>query len=152
MWSLLVSLSGNPWLGTGFENFWQGSRLDRIWSEFTWRPNQAHNGFIELYLNIGWIGVGLACFVLYRGFKAAMQRLDTAPSIAPLLAGFFAVGVVYNFTEAALVRMMAPAWIMLLLAITRVPLRQELGVYSRARSRAEAAPAGIYAQSRAGRG
>ena len=152
MWALLFSLSGNPWLGTGFENFWQGPRLDKIWSVYSWRPNQAHNGFIETFLNIGWIGVGLTCFVLYRGYRAVMERLETSPSMGPLLAAFFAAGVVYNFTEAALLRMMAPAWIMLLLASTRVPLRQEMRARPGTQIRRAAMRPGRFALSRASRG
>src|SRR6266850_1226315 len=55
IWDLVLGLSGNPLFGTGFESFWLGPRLERIWSVIWWHPNEAHNGYIEVYLNLGWI-------------------------------------------------------------------------------------------------
>lgn len=52
IWDLALSLSGNPLFGTEFESFWLGPRLDKIWSVY-WRITEAHNGYLEVYLNLG---------------------------------------------------------------------------------------------------
>lgn len=121
IWDMLLTLMTNPWLGMGFENFWLGPRLDRIWAAYSWAPNQAHNGYLEIYLNLGWIGVGLLVTILLMGYQTVLTGLRRSPSTGNLMLAFFVVGIVYNFTEAALFRMMAPAWFALLLAITKVP-------------------------------
>lgn len=121
IWDLLLDLVSNPWLGMGFENFWLGPRLDRIWAAYSWAPNQAHNGYLEIYLNLGWIGIALVVAILLVGYRTVLVGLRRSPSTGSLMLAFFVVGIVYNFTEAALFRMMAPAWFALLLAITKMP-------------------------------
>ena len=44
----------NPLLGAGFENFWVGERQVTLGGL---GGNQAHNGYLEIYLNLGWVGI-----------------------------------------------------------------------------------------------
>ena len=62
-------------LGTGFESFWLGPRLDKIWSVYRWRPTQAHNGYLEIYLNLGWIGIMLLAVVIFTGYGTISSAL-----------------------------------------------------------------------------
>jgi O-antigen ligase len=121
IWELALTLSPDAWLGTGYENFWLGSRLDRMWAEYSWKPNQAHSGYMETYLNLGWIGVVLLLLVLVAGYQAVIAGLRRFPSVGGLLLAYFVIGIVFNFTEAAFFRMLTPVWFTLLLAMTRVP-------------------------------
>jgi len=58
IWKALLDFGTNPWIGTGFESFWLGERLQRLWSSWEWgQINQAHNGYLEIYLNQGIIGL-----------------------------------------------------------------------------------------------
>jgi O-antigen ligase len=121
IWSLLLTMSPNAWFGAGFENFWLGPRLEKIRSTYSWTLTQAHNGYLEIYLNLGWAGIALLVLTLLAGYQIVMTRLQRSPSTGGLMLAFFVVGIVYNFTEAALFRISAPAWFALLLAITNVP-------------------------------
>ena len=69
IWSGLLEFAANPLLGTGFQSFWLGERLYRIWMANTMLLgiNEAHNGYLEIYLNLGWIGVSLLVVLLLRG-------------------------------------------------------------------------------------
>jgi O-antigen ligase len=120
IWELLFTLTPSVWVGTGFQNFWLGSRLEAIWSEHVFRPGQAHNGYIEIYLNLGLIGAILVATVLASGYRTVMTGYHRSP-VSGLMLAYFVVGIVYNFTEAQLFRMLTPVWFALLLAITRVP-------------------------------
>ena len=127
VWALILKFVTNPLLGTGFESFWLGPRLSEIWSVYAWGPTEAHNGYIEIYLNLGWTGVvALAC-VLATGYRTTTVAVRRSRPAASLMLAYFVVGIVYNFTEAAFFRMMAPAWIATLLAMTRVPGRLSSG-------------------------
>src|SRR5260370_24790907 len=53
IWKVVLGEKGNPMLGTGFESFWLGKRLEKIWSLYWWHPNEAHNGYLEVFLNLG---------------------------------------------------------------------------------------------------
>lgn len=121
IWSLALKISGNPLIGTGFESFWLGPRLVKMWTEYPWRPNQAHNGYLEIFLNLGWIGVALLILVITTGYKTVIQAYRDKLPTASLMVAYFAVGVVYNCTEASYFRIMAPAWIFFLLSITKTP-------------------------------
>src|SRR5882672_2513728 len=120
IWDLVLSLSGNPLFGTGFESFWLGPRLERIWSVYWWHPNEAHNGYIEVYLNLGWIGVSLLAVLMVSGYRTTISALRRDPDSAGIRLAFFLVAVAYNFTESA-VRIMHPVWICFLLATITVP-------------------------------
>jgi exopolysaccharide production protein ExoQ len=129
VWGVLISLVSNPWLGTGFESFWLGSRLEKMWSLYWWHPNQAHNGYLETYLNLGWVGIILLGIVLAVGYRSAFRCWRKVPSIGNLRLALFFVGLVFNFTEAAFFRMQSPAWLFFLIAIITVPeLRVAPGV------------------------
>jgi exopolysaccharide production protein ExoQ len=120
IWSLVLSLRGNPLVGTGFESFWLGERLQKMWALYWWHPNQAHNGYLEVFLNLGWIGVTLLGVLMVTGYRNVIVVFRRDPDAGQLRLAYFVVGVVYNFTEAGF-RMMTPVWILLLLATAVVP-------------------------------
>ncbi|HLH03511.1 MAG TPA: O-antigen ligase family protein [Bryobacteraceae bacterium] len=121
VWGVLLTLVQNPLLGTGFETFWLGPRLAKMWDLYWWRPNEAHNGYLEIYINLGWVGIALLAIVILVGYQTVFRAWRRNPAIASLFLAYFFVGLVFNFTEAAFFRMQAPAWMFFLLAITRWP-------------------------------
>jgi O-antigen ligase len=101
LWTELLKVHINPVLGTGFESFWLGKRPEQLERIFFFIPNEAHNGYLEIYLTLGLIGLFLliALFIatfwkirleLFRNFEWARFRL-----------GLFCAIILYNWTEAA---------------------------------------------------
>ena len=121
VWSVCLSLVQNPVLGTGFESFWLGPRLEKMWSMYWWRPNEAHNGYLEIFLNLGWVGVAWLVVIIATGYRRVFRVWRSNVSTGSLVLAYFFMGLVYNFTEAAFLRMMAPAWIFFLFAMTSLP-------------------------------
>lgn len=121
VWAAALKLEGNPLLGTGFQSFWLGHRLQSMWDMFWWQPNEAHNGYLEVFLNLGWIGVVILCIILVTGYRTVIARLRRHAPEGSLMLAFFLAALVYNFTEAAFFQMMAPVWFVLLLAIMATP-------------------------------
>ena len=78
----------------------------------------ARNGYIEAFLNLGSIDMALLAIILTIGHGTVITGLHRSPSTGSLMLAFFGIGIVYNCTEAALFRIMAP--LAFLLAITRV--------------------------------
>jgi exopolysaccharide production protein ExoQ len=120
IWKAVLSVSGNPLVGTGFESFWLGERLLRVWDMTAKGIQEAHNGYLEVYLNLGWIGIGLLGVVIVTGYRNAMAKFRHDPDAGRIALAYFAVGVVYSLTEAGF-RMMGPVWVAFLLAILAIP-------------------------------
>jgi len=121
VWKELLTLVRNPLTGAGFESFWLGSRLQKLWNIYWWHPNEAHNGYLEIYLNLGWTGVILLAAVLVKGYRTLFAAWSGSFPLGDVRVAYFLVGLSYNFTEAAFFRMLAPAWLFLLFAIVSVP-------------------------------
>src|SRR5262249_24587895 len=107
--------------GTGFESYWLGKRLEKMWSLYWWHPNEAHNGYLETYLTLGWIGLISLGVLLIAGYRSALNEFRRNPDTGRLRRALFVVVVAYNFTESA-IRTMNPIWICLLLTMLGVPL------------------------------
>ncbi len=120
IWHFSVGLVQNPLLGAGFESFWLGPRLKQMTILLNQGVNQAHNGYIEVYLNLGWVGVVLLAFILITGYRRILAAVREMAPMASLRLAYFIVAVVYNFTEAGF-KMMHPVWLSLLLVTMIVP-------------------------------
>jgi exopolysaccharide production protein ExoQ len=120
LWSTIRGMTTNPILGTGFESFWLGSRLEKLWSIYWWHPNEAHDGYLEMYLNLGWVGITILAGIMINGYRNVIRRLGRDRVTGPLFLAYFFVGVAYNFTEAA-TRTMSPVWIFLIMATIALP-------------------------------
>jgi exopolysaccharide production protein ExoQ len=120
LWGKIVGMSPNNLLGAGFESFWLGARLQTLWDFFHWKPNEAHNGYLEVFLNLGWIGVALLANLILAGYRNAVSLLRTDPEQARIRLAYFLVGMTYSFTEAGF-RMLSLSWIAFLLGVTMLP-------------------------------
>lgn len=119
IWKLVTGMTGSPFFGTGFESFWLGPRLKQIWDIYWWHPNEAHNGYIEVFLNLGWTGIALLAIVFMTGYRNVLRSVRRDPDTGGLRLAYFVVALIYNFTESA-VRIMHPVWILFLLASLEV--------------------------------
>ena len=87
VWSVCLSLVQNPVLGTGFESFWLGPRLEKMWSMYWWRPNEAHNGYLEIFLNLGWVGVAWLVVIIATGYRRVFRVWRRQPRAGIFLHG-----------------------------------------------------------------
>jgi O-antigen ligase len=120
VWQTVLPFATNPVVGAGYENFWIGERLRTIEAALG-RLNQAHNGYIEIYLNIGLVGLLLLCAFTIAGYRNILRGLRRDQEMSRLKLAFFLICLVYNFTEAAF-KMMAPVWMLFLWATMQVPM------------------------------
>jgi exopolysaccharide production protein ExoQ len=122
IWSVLLPMVPNPVVGAGFENFWLGHRLEEVRRAFEGNPlNEAHNGYIEVYLNLGCIGIGLIALILATGYLRAVATFRRNPMFGGLLLAYTVSAAIYSFTEAGF-RMLDPIWVFLLLAVAAGPV------------------------------
>ena len=117
IWDAVVPMAPNPMFGAGFESFWIGPRVQALWRAFpVLHPNEAHNGYIEVYLNLGWVGIALIALVLINGYRRATAVFQRESALGALLVTYIVVAAIYSITEAGF-RMLDVIWIFLLLAV-----------------------------------
>jgi O-antigen ligase len=116
IWGDLLAMDLNPWLGTGFESFWLGERSDLLAQKYYFHPNQAHNGYIEMYINLGLVGLGFLALLMAQGYRRIVDAYRSNIGLSTLRLAIFTTAVVYNVTEATF-KVMHPIWIVFLLAI-----------------------------------
>jgi exopolysaccharide production protein ExoQ len=120
IWKLALGMAGNPLVGTGFESFWLGARVEKTWDAYRFHLQESHNGYVELYLTLGWIGIALFATLLVTGCRNLLAAFRHNPQMGSLKLAFFLVGVVYSLTEVGF-RTQNPMWIVLLWAVIAVP-------------------------------
>jgi exopolysaccharide production protein ExoQ len=122
IWAAVLRVAPDPVVGTGFESFWLGPRVESVWRQLSqfMHVNEAHNGYIEVYLNLGWVGVCLIVLILVSGYRRAVAAFRCDPAIGSLMLAYVVAAAMYSITEAGF-RLLNPIWIFLLLATTLVP-------------------------------
>lgn len=102
LWQVLMETDTNRTFGTGFESYWIGPRMEKIWAmpEFWWHPNQAHNGYLELYLNLGGVGLCIFAAVVFVTFTKIRFELLSDFEWARFEMGVLFAILAHNWTEA----------------------------------------------------
>ncbi len=130
IWHYALPMVPNSLIGAGFESFWLGDRITDMSRLINQGVNQAHNGYIEIYLNLGWVGVALIATLLVTGYRRIARDTRSQTQAGSLRLAYFMIAVAYNFTEGGF-KMMHPVWIAFLLAIAIVPKKLVLGTPER---------------------
>lgn len=122
IWRFVLGMHSNPLLGTGYESFWMGERLQTFWRESgEGRINEAHNGFLEVYLNLGLIGVVLIVGIILASFRRICEKLNSHAKEASLDLAFWLITLFFSVTEAGF--RSGLMWVVFLLGATVAPAR-----------------------------
>ena len=101
VWQTVLQMATNPLIGAGYESFWSGGRLAEMWERTGSGILQAHNGYVDTYLNLGIIGVFLLVMTILSGLVSAERQLGRAYAYSVLRIALIMIAVAYNYTEAA---------------------------------------------------
>jgi exopolysaccharide production protein ExoQ len=116
-WPKILSIPVSRLVGAGYESFWAGPRLQQVWALLQMNITEAHNGYIEMLLNLGWIGVGLLGVLIAAGYRTVTAALQRDPDYGSLRMAYLVAVLMAGLTEATF-RMMSPTWIFFLLTTT----------------------------------
>jgi len=124
MWEMLLSLDTNPLIGVGYENFWSGERVNAIWRMY---PGiiQAHNGYVDLFLNLGLVGLLLIATNILVGIANVFRKLESDYAVALLQLAFIVTVVLNNWTEAS-IKPISNMFVILLFGIMDVSGQESL--------------------------
>jgi O-antigen ligase len=131
IWEVLLSVPINPFLGTGYQSFWLGSRAQWVWARLTGDDvMEAHNGYLQIYLDLGLIGLFLVCMFLIATYRKVWKRHKPLTALGSLSVGLWTVALFYNVTEAAFGAGLL--WTTLMMGSLTVPERAKTRVHASA--------------------
>ena len=133
LWNYVVSMiERRPWLGYGYAGFWLGPEGDSfdLQTQVGWKAPQAHNGFLDLVLQLGFAGLCLMLASLgaslWRAWRLLVRYADTAAAWPMLLLVIF---VISNLSENSFVG--SRSIIFVLYVTTSLGVRRMLKVHQR---------------------
>jgi O-antigen ligase len=100
IWKAVLSTNTNPVVGTGYQSFWLGPRLTHVW-KLAGGVTEAHDGYLEVYINLGLIGLVLLLIFLAASYRSMCKRLSPSFGFATLGLALWTVVLFYNITESA---------------------------------------------------
>jgi exopolysaccharide production protein ExoQ len=106
LWSSITSIIlERPVLGYGFSGFWEGasSEASVVENNIGWSPSYSHNGYLEITLSLGFVGLFLFLWILRIGFGRALLYAADPQSITdrwPL--AFLVFFTIHNLAECSI--------------------------------------------------
>lgn len=122
IWQHITSTTVNPLFGAGYWNFWGGTGGMKVNQEMHSIIPNAHDGYVDLYLDGGAIGLVLLFIMLITYGRRLMKNLRDDRFRRLRFATLIAV-IIYNVSESNYARM-SPIWFTTLLVLMDFPYRK----------------------------
>jgi exopolysaccharide production protein ExoQ len=103
--SVIAMIHKKPMLGYGFSGFWRGASDESavVETQIGWSPVYAHNGYLEITLSLGVIGLLLFAWFVLTGIKRTLFLSRMAESSADLWPlAFLAFFLIHNLSECTI--------------------------------------------------
>lgn len=122
--TVLEMIRQRPWLGYGYQAFWNGLNGPSavVWRAEAWQVPDAHNGFLDLLLQLGIVGMAVFLIGYFANLINSIIRLRSmsgAEFVWPL--PFLIFMILSNLPETSLMRANDIFWV-LYVAIALSPL------------------------------
>ena len=121
VWNIVKEMAVNPWTGAGYQSFWLGERLGMLWEKTGAQIIQAHNGYLEQYLELGCIGLAFIVAIMLLGRVKVRRLLQRDYAAGVLMLSFIEIACFFNYTEAAFYAI-SNVWLLTVLAVTKSPV------------------------------
>lgn len=108
LWAaILDKIWERPWLGYGYRGFWRGfdGESASIWSVFTWQPPHSHNGLLDVWIELGLLGLStfvLSFLMLYLRAITWIRMTKTGEGFFPIL--YLTFVLLSNLSESSLMK------------------------------------------------
>lgn len=116
-----------PWLGYGYGGFWLGWDGPSAYVLLTiyFDPLTAHNGLLDLWLNLGLLGVAIFALGLVAAFLRALawvRASESAAGLWPLV--YLTLVLLQNLTESVILTQNNIFWVLYVAAVLSMPARR----------------------------
>ncbi len=120
LWQLLVPIAAaEPLIGYGYKAVFTGyfGPVHEVWVLENWNPSHAHNELLNLWLQVGAVGMGLYLVSLGRALPRSVRTVAALPGAAglwPLV--FVSSAILVSITESGMSNSVA-GWMMFVVAV-----------------------------------
>ena len=117
LWDFIIQ---RPWLGYGYGSFFSsaGREVNLLWQVHGWSPVHAHNGYVQLWLNLGLTGLIIFIFGYLSCLFNSLFRYLVSKDPQMLWVFLFLIYTVFlNLTEVSFVGANSIIWIISLASI-----------------------------------
>jgi O-antigen ligase len=118
-----------PWLGYGYGAVWSGwnSETGLIWRIVRWEAPNAHNGFLEIWLGLGVLGLSVFAIHIAISFMKALTLINQtggAVYFFPFL--LILLTLINNVTESSLIDRNSIYWVLYVSATLSLQLKSNI--------------------------
>ncbi len=126
LWVEVIRIGMNhPFVGAGYGTFWMGDLTHNLWDIFPWRPGQAHNGYIDLFVETGFVGLLLIIAIVVRGIKSSWLMIANGDEYGKLRLIWIVLIIMYNISESSFTKPTTILWFLFLLFAIHDPQEQQ---------------------------
>jgi exopolysaccharide production protein ExoQ len=121
LWTQLIKLgSAAPLGGVGYRSFWLGDVVLGLWEMFPWQPMNGHNGYIDVFLDLGLIGLAILFVLIGSTYIKTIYAMKENSGINTLLLAFLVMIISHNITETSFAMPTNLLWLFFLLIAATV--------------------------------
>jgi O-antigen ligase len=119
---VVVMIMKRPWLGYGYSGFWRGAsdQSDVIEAHVGWSPIYAHNGYLELTLSLGVLGLLVFLYFIGKGLWRAVTKAKQAETLQELWPlAFLIFFLLHNLGECTILMQNNLEWALCIAVVIR---------------------------------
>lgn len=129
IWTLVIAeIKEHFWVGNGFGVFWkdQHGAANYIRVALQWGVPNAHNGWLDLALNLGFVGVLLCGAYLLLGLWRAANKLFD-PVISPFAITMLVLSLQFSMSESVIAQQNNLVWVIFVAICTKLAMGRDAG-------------------------
>ena len=119
--AVLNMIKKRPILGYGYNAFWLGlkGKSTDIWSQLGWITPHAHNGFLDLWLDLGLLGILIFTLGFLQAVRNGFRKIYSKSNIEAFWPIIYLTYMLwFNLTESTLLKNNSIYWVLYASVIT----------------------------------
>jgi O-antigen ligase len=105
-------------LGAGYRAFWTPEGASYVYARLWAVVGNGHNGYLDVWLELGFVGLGIFVVMFATGIGRAYSRLIRSNDIVGLFYALIMVyALIYSFTEKFLLEQSELTWMLMMVTL-----------------------------------
>ena len=105
-------------LGAGYRAFWTPEGASYVYARIWAVIGNGHNGYLDVWLELGFIGFGLFMLMFFTALKRAYSRLIKSNDIVGLFYPLILIyALIYSLTEKFLLEQSELTWVLIMITL-----------------------------------